>query len=273
MLVVNSLTLDGAWEGVKFYLLPDFQKAKDVGLGNIITAAMNQSFFTLSVGIASMEIFGSYMPSHRRITGEAIRICSLDTFVALMAGMIIFPACFSFGIRPDAGPALIFVTLPNVFIGMPLGRLWGALFFVFMSFASFTTVIAVFQNLMAACEENFGWTKKKNAVINGIVVFFGSLPCVLSFNLLGKLPGKLGEILGGGKILDYQDFAVSNVLLPIGSLIFLLFCVTRFGWGFDNYLEECNRGEGIRMSRGLRHYFRYVLPILILVILYSGIFQ
>lgn len=273
VLVVNSLTLDGAWEGVKFYLLPDFQKAKDVGLGNIITAAMNQSFFTLSVGIASMEIFGSYMPSHRRITGEAIRICSLDTFVALMAGMIIFPACFSFGIRPDAGPALIFVTLPNVFVGMPLGRLWGALFFVFMSFASFTTVMAVFQNLMAACEENFGWTKKKNAVINGIVVFFGSLPCVLSFNLLGKLPGKLGEILGGGKILDYQDFAVSNVLLPIGSLIFLLFCVTRFGWGFDNYLEECNRGEGIRMSRKLRHYFRYVLPVLILVILYSGIFQ
>lgn len=272
VLLINSLTLEGAWEGVKFYLLPDFERAKSVGLVNIITAAMNQSFFTLSVGIASMEIFGSYMASDRRITGEAIRICSLDTFVAMMSGLIIFPACFSFGIQPDAGPSLIFVTLPNVFAGMPLGRLWGALFFVFMSFASFTTVIAVFQNLMAACEENFGWTKKKNAVINGIVVFLGSLPCVLSFSVLGNLPGKLGEILGGGKILDYEDFAVSNVLLPIGALVFLLFCVTKYGWGLDHYLEECNRGEGIRMSRKLRHYFRYVLPVLILVILYGGLF-
>lgn len=271
VLAVNSLTLDGAVEGVKFYLLPDLERARAVGLPNVITAAMNQAFFTLSLGIASMEIFGSYMSAEKRITGEAIRICGLDTFVALMSGMIIFPACYSFGIQPDAGPSLIFVTLPNVFTNMPLGRLWGALFFIFMTFASFTTVIAVFQNLMAACEENFGWSKKKNSLLNGLFMFVASLPCVLSFNVLGKLPGWLGEILGGGKILDYEDFAVSNILLPVGALIYLLFCVTRWGWGYDNYLEECNRGVGIRMSARLRPYFRYVLPLLILVILISGL--
>lgn len=271
VLAVNSVTLDGAAEGVKFYLLPDMDKVRDVGIWNVLTAAMNQSFFTLSLGIAAMEIFGSYMSDEKRLTGEAVRICGLDTFVALMSGLIIFPACFSFGVQPDAGPSLIFVTLPHVFINMPGGRIWGALFFVFMTFASFTTVIAVFQNLMAACEENFGWTKKKNAVINGCFVFAASLPCVLSFNVLSDLPGKLGEWLGNGKILDYEDFLVSNLLLPIGSLIFLLFCVSRFGWGYEKYLAECNKGRGWKMPHWLKPYFRYVLPVLILVIFLSGL--
>ncbi|MBQ9783565.1 MAG: sodium-dependent transporter [Clostridia bacterium] len=273
VLAINSLTLNGAGEGVRFYLLPDLEQVKSVGLFNVLTAAMNQAFFTLSLGIAAMEIFGSYMSDTKRLTGEAVRICGLDTFVALMSGMIIFPACFSFGVQPDAGPSLIFVTLPNVFVNMPGGRLWGSLFFVFMTFASFTTVIAVFQNLMAACEENFGWSRKKNVVINGILVFVASLPCVLSFNVLGKLPGVLGEWLGGGKILDYEDFLVSNILLPVGSLIFLLFCVTRFGWGYDNYLAECNKGSGWRMPRWLKPYFQFVLPVLILVIFASGLWS
>ena len=273
ILAINSLTLDGASEGVKFYLLPSIERVKSVGIFNVMTAAMNQAFFTLSLGIASMEIFGSYMSDEKRIMGESVRICGLDTFVALMSGMIIFPACFSFGVQPDAGPSLIFVTLPNVFTNMPLGRLWGSLFFVFMTFASFTTVIAVFQNLMAPWEEAFGWSKKKIALINVVIVFLGSLPCALSFNLFGKLPGVLGELLGGGRILDYEDFIVSNVLLPIGALVYLLFCVTRWGWGYDNYLEECNKGKGWRMPRGLKPYFQFVLPVLIMVIMISGLWS
>ena len=273
VLAINSVMLDGAIEGVKFYLLPSVERVKSVGLFNVMTAAMNQAFFTLSLGIASMEIFGSYMSDEKRIMGESVRICGLDTFVALMSGMIIFPACFSFGVQPDAGPSLIFVTLPNVFTNMPMGRLWGALFFVFMTFASFTTVIAVFQNLMAACEEAFGWTKKKNAIINALIVFVGSIPCALSFNVLGKLPGALGELLGGGKILDYEDFLVSNILLPIGALVYLLFCVSRWGWGYDNYIEECNKGRGWRMPKGLKPYFQFVLPVLIMVIMVSGLWS
>ncbi len=265
VLAINSVTLDGALEGIKFYLLPDFNRAAEQGLGNVITAAMNQAFFTLSLGIASMEIFGSYMTKERSITGEAVRICSLDTFVALMSGMIIFPACFAFGVQPDAGPSLIFKTLPNVFVNMAGGRIWGSLFFVFMSFASFSTVIAVFQNLMAACEENFGWSKKKTAVINCIFMLIASLPCVLGFNVWS------GLTLGGMNILDMEDFVVSNLLLPIGAITYLLFCVTRFGWGFDNYIEECNTGKGMKMPKWLKPYFQFVLPLLILVILVTGL--
>ena len=265
VLAINSITLDGGLEGLKFYLLPDFKKAAEVGIDNVITAAMNQSFFTLSLGIASMEIFGSYMTKERSITGEAVRICSLDTFVAIMSGMIIFPACFAFGVEPNSGPPLIFKTLPNVFVNMPGGRVWGTLFFVFMTFASFTTVIAVFQNLMAACEENFGWSKKKTAIINCIFILVASLPCILGFNILS------GVTLRGMNILDMEDFVVSNLLLPVGSLIYLLFCVTRFGWGFDNYLEECNTGKGMKMPKWLKYYFQFVLPLLILVILVTGI--
>ena len=265
VLAINSVTLDGALEGMKFYLLPDFNRAAEQGIGNVITAAMNQAFFTLSLGIASMEIFGSYMTKERSITGEAVRICSLDTFVALMSGMIIFPACFAFGVQPDAGPSLIFQTLPNVFVNMAGGRIWGSLFFVFMTFASFSTVIAVFQNLMAACEENFHWSKIKTSIINCIFMLIASLPCVLGFNVWS------GVTLNGMNILDMEDFVVSNILLPTGAIIYLLFCVTRFGWGFDNYLEECNTGKGMKMPKWLKPYFQFVLPLLILVILVTGL--
>lgn len=265
VLAVNSCLLDGAVKGLAFYLIPDIGRAMDVGIGNVITAAMNQAFFTLSLGMASMEIFGSYMSKQRSVTGEAIRICSLDTFVAVMSGLIIFPACFAFGITPDAGPSLIFITLPNVFINMPAGQLWGLLFFVFMTFASFSTVIAVFQNILAASEENFGWSKKKAVLINCAVVLAASLPCVLGFNIFS------GFTIGGKNILDIEDFIVSNLLLPIGSFVYLMFCVSKWGWGYDNYLAECNTGKGIRMPRGLRPYFRYVLPLMIITILITGL--
>lgn len=265
VLAINSVTLDGGLEGIKFYLLPDFNRALEIGMGNVITAAMNQAFFTLSLGIASMEIFGSYMTKEKSITGEAVRICSLDTFVALMSGLIIFPACFAFGVQPNDGPPLIFQTLPHVFVNMPGGRIWGSLFFVFMTFASFSTVIAVFQNLMAACEENFGWSKKKTAIINCIFMLVASLPCVLGFNVWSSFN------IGGKNILDIEDFIVSNLLLPIGALTYLIFCVTRFGWGYDKYLEECNTGKGMKMPKWLKPYFQFVLPVLILVILVTGL--
>ena len=232
---------------------------------------MNQSFFTLSLGIAAMEIFGSYMSKNHTLAGEAIRICALDTFVAIMSGLIIFPACFSFGIQPDAGPSLIFVTLPNVFINMAGGRIWGALFFLFMTFASFSTVIAVFENIISFSIDMFGTeakplSRKKAAIINGIIVLIASLPCVLGYNIWSDL-----HLIGGRNVLDSEDFIVSNLLLPAGSLIYLLFCVTKFGWGFDHYYEECNTGSGIRLSRKLKPYFQFILPILILIILIQGL--
>ncbi len=266
VLAVHSFILPGAAEGVAFYLMPDLQRAKEAGIGNVITAAMNQSFFTLSLGIGAMEIFGSYMSKDHTLAGEAVRICVLDTFVALMAGLIIFPACFSFGVQPDAGPSLIFVTLPNVFVNMAGGRIWGALFFLFMTFASFSTVIAVFENLLASCIDNFGWNRKKAAVINCIFVLLASLPCVLGYNVWSSL-----HIIGARDVLDSEDFLVSNLLLPAGSLVYLLFCVTKWGWGFDRYMEEANTGMGLRLSKQLKNYFRFVLPVLILVILIQGL--
>ncbi|MDO4314132.1 MAG: sodium-dependent transporter [Oscillospiraceae bacterium] len=268
VLAVHSLLLPGAAEGVKFYLLPDFARAAEMGLGRVVTAAMNQAFFTLSLGIAAMEIFGSYMSRDNTLTGEAVRICSLDTFVALMSGLIIFPACFSFGVQPDAGPSLIFMTLPKVFVSMAGGRLWGALFFLFMTFASFSTVIAVFENLLSSCIDNFGWSRKKASAVNCVFILLASLPCVLGYNLWyfeASLPG------GVGQVLDIEDFLVSNLLLPLGSLVYLLFCVTRWGWGFDKYLEEANTGAGLKMPRWLKPYFQFALPILILVILIQGL--
>ena len=266
ILAANSITLEGGMEGVKFYLLPDFARAADVGLGNVITAAMNQSFFTLSLGIAAMEIFGSYMSKEHTLAGESVRICVLDTFVALMSGMIIFPACFSFGVQPDAGPSLIFITLPRVFVNMAGGRLWGTLFFLFMTFASFTTVIAVFENLLASCIDNFGWSRKKSVIINCIFILIASMPCVLGYNVWKDL-----QLIGGRDVLDSEDFIVSNILLPLGSLVYLLFCVSKWGWGFDKYLEEANTGTGLKMPKALKPYFQFVLPILILVILVQGL--
>lgn len=266
VLAVHSAALSGAGEGIAFYLMPDFKRTQEAGLGNVITAAMNQAFFTLSLGIGAMEIFGSYMSKEHTLVGEAVRICSLDTFVALMSGLIIFPACFSFGIEPNAGPSLIFETLPNVFINMQGGRIWGALFFLFMTFASFSTVIAVFENLLAGCIDNFGWSRKKASAINCIIVFIASIPCVLGYNLWSGL-----HIIGGRDVLDSEDFLVSNLLLPAGSLVFLLFCVTKWGWGFDKYLEEVNMGKGLKLPKWLKNYFRFVLPVLMLIILIQGL--
>ena len=266
VLAGHSLVLPGAAEGVKFYLLPDFQRAARMGIGNVATAAMNQAFFTLSLGIASMEIFGSYMSREHTLTGEAVRICALDTFVALMAGLIIFPACFSYGVEPGQGPGLIFVTLPKVFIDMAGGRLWGSLFFLFMSFASFTTVIAVFENLISMAMDNFGWTRKKAVLINCAFILVASIPCVLGYNLWSDV-----HIIGARDILDSEDFLVSNLLLPIGSLVYLLFCVSKWGWGFDKYLAEANTGSGLKMSAKLKPYFQFILPVLILFILIQGL--
>ena len=265
VLVVNSLLLDGGLEGLKFYLVPDFKRAAEVGIFKVIVAAMNQAFFTLSLGIAAMEIFGSYMSKGSTIGSEAIKICSLDTMVAISAGLIIFPACFAFGITPDSGPSLIFITLPNVFINMPLGRVWGTLFFLFMTFASFSTVTAVFQNIIASCTENFKWSKKKAVLINFAIIFFGSIPTVLGYNLLE------GFLIGGKDVLDFEDFIVSSILLPIGSLVFLLFTVSNSGWGFKKYLEECNTGRGFKMRKWMLPYLKYVLPILIIVIFVTGL--
>ena len=272
VLAIHSLTLEGGMEGLKFYLLPDFSRAMEAGLGSVITAAMNQAFFTLSLGIAAMEIFGSYMTRDHTLTGESVRICCLDTFVALMSGLIIFPACFSYSVQPDAGPSLIFMTLPKVFANMPLGRLWGSLFFLFMTFASFTTVIAVFENLLANCIDNFGWTRKKAALVNCVFILIASLPCVLGYNLWSGFHPFLGK-----DVLDSEDFIVSNLLLPIGSLVYLLFCVTKWGWGFDKYLAEANTGSGLKLpesgtaKKALQVYFSVILPLLILVILVQGL--
>ena len=266
ILAIHSFTLSGAAEGLSFYLVPNLNTVRSVGLGSVIAAAMNQSFFTLSLGVAAMEIFGSYMSRDNTLAGEGIRICALDTFVAIMAGLIIFPACFSYGVEAGAGPQLIFITLPNVFINMAGGRIWGTLFFLFMTFASFSTVIAVFENIMSFALDMFGVSRQKAAFINCILILFASLPCVLGYNVWSGL-----HLIGGRDVLDSEDFLVSNLLLPIGSLIYLLFCVTRWGWGFDNYLKEANTGKGMKISKHLKLYFQFILPILILIILIQGL--
>lgn len=263
-LAVNSILLSGAGEGLKFYLVPNFEKVSEIGIGNIVSAAMNQSFFTLSLGIAAMEIFGSYMSKDDTLPGESVKICALDTFVAIMAGLIIFPACFSYGVEPDQGPALIFITLPNVFVNMAGGRIWGTLFFLFMTFACFSTIIAVFENIISFCIDMFKISRTKSVIINAVIILIASLPCVFGFNIWS------GFELFGQNVLGMEDFLVSNILLPVGSLIYLLFCVTKFGWGFDNYLAECNTGKGMKFARFLKPYFQFVLPILVLIVLVQG---
>ena len=266
VLAVHSLMLPGAAEGMKFYLLPSVDSIRENGFGSLIADAMNQAFFTLSLGIAAMEIFGSYMSDAHTLPGEAVRICALDTFVALMAGTIIFPACFTFGVEPDKGPALIFQTLPPIFVNMAGGRFWGALFFLFMIFASFSTVLAVFENILAIAMDTFGISRKKAVLINGILIALLSLPCVFGYNIWSgfhPLPGK--------DVLDSEDFLVSNLLLPVGSLVYLLFCVTKWGWGFDKYLAEANKGSGLKFSPRLKPYFQWVLPVLIVIILLQGL--
>ena len=266
ILAGHSLTLSGAAEGMKFYLLPSVDTIREHGLGSLITDAMNQAFFTLSLGIGAMEIFGSYMSDEQTLPGEAVRICILDTFVALMAGAIIFPACFTFGVAPGEGPALIFQTLPPLFVNMSGGRFWGTLFFLFMVFASFSTVLAVFENILAVCMDTFGISRKKAVLINGVLLALLSLPCVFGYNIWSDFHPILGK-----DVLDSEDFLVSNLLLPIGSLVYLLFCVSKWGWGFDKYVAEANKGKGLKFAKWLKPYFQFILPALIVVIFLQGL--
>lgn len=267
VLAVNSILLKGGVDGLKFYLIPDWKKVEEVGLFNVIIAAMNQAFFTLSLGIGAMEIFGSYMSKEHTLLGESLRIAALDTFVAIMSGLIIFPACFAYGINPGAGPELIFITLPNVFIQMPGGRIWGTFFFLFMTFAAFSTIIAVFENIIACCMDKWNISRKKSALINGVIILIASLPAVFGYNIWSSFQPRGA----GSTVLDLEDFIVSNLLLPGGSLIFLLFCVTKWGWGFDKYLAETNTGTGVKFPKALRGYVTFVLPCIILVILVLGL--
>ena len=267
VLAVHGLTLDNAMAGVKFYLYPDFNKIKHIGLLNVIVAAMNQSFFTLSIGIGSMAIFGSYLKKDKTLLGEAVNVAVLDTFVAIVAGLIIFPACFSFGVNPDSGPSLIFITLPNVFLSMTGGRIWGALFFLFMAFASLSTVIAVFENIIACTMELWNITRKKSVIINLILITVCSLPCALGFNVLSFF-----QPLGSGStILDLEDFIVSNLLLPLGSLVYLLFCTSRLGWGFKNYQTEANMGDGPKIQNWMQGYLTIILPIAVIFVFISSL--
>lgn len=266
ILAVHSLMLPGSGAGVKFYLIPDFKAMVDIGIGNVIFGAMSQAFFTLSIGIGSMAIFGSYLDKSRSLAGETVSITILDTFVALMAGLIIIPACFSFGIEPGAGPSLIFITLPNIFNQMAGGRIWGSLFFLFLSFAALSTVTAVFENIISFAMDLWGWERKKAVAVNMVAIFVLSLPCILGFTVLSGI-----QPLGPGSgIMDLEDFLVSNNLLPIGSLVYVLFCVSRTGWGWDKFIEEANAGNGMGFPRALRGYMTYLLPIIIVVIYLKG---
>ncbi|MBQ1914121.1 MAG: sodium-dependent transporter, partial [Selenomonadaceae bacterium] len=266
VLAVNSILLPGSGEGLRYYLSPDFGRLVEHGLDEVIFAAMGQAFFTLSIGIGSLAIFGSYIGKEKRLTGEAAWVILLDTFVALTAGLIIFPACFSFGVSPSSGPNLLFVTLPNVFNNMPLGQFWGTLFFLFMTFAAMSTVIAVFETLIASFTELLG--KERRSVIGwGIpTIILLSMPCVLGFNLWSGIH-PLGE---GTIILDLEDFLVSNNLLPLGSLVYLAFCTSRWGWGWDNFVGEADTGEGMRFPKWIRFYITYILPIIVLYIFARG---
>jgi NSS family neurotransmitter:Na+ symporter len=266
LLVIRALTLPGAAEGLRFYLMPNWDAVRREGLGTVLYAAMGQSFFTLSIGIGSMAIFGSYIGKDHRLLGESVKVTVLDTTVAIMAGLIIFPACMSFGVNPGAGPSLIFISLPQVFNAMPLPRLWGALFFVFMTFAAISTVIAVFENIISFAIDLKGVSRRKAAVYNCIALVLLSLPCALGFNLLSGVH-PLGE---GSVIMDFLDFIVSNNLLPLGSLVYLFFCVSKRGWGWKNFLAEADAGKGARFPAKLKIYFRFFVPVLILIIFVVG---
>ena len=269
VLCVRSITLPGAAKGLKFYLLPDFGRMAEQGIGEVVYAAMGQAFFTLSLGIGALAIFGSYIGRERRLTGEAINVTLLDTSVALMSGLIIFPACSAFGVSNGEGPGLVFVTLPNVFNQMAGGRLWGALFFLFMTFAALSTIIAVFENIISFAIDLWGWSRKKAVAVNAVVITILSIPCVLGFNVWSDF-APLGS---GTTIQDLEDFIVSNNLLPLGSLVYLLFCVTRYGWGWKNFTDEANAGEGIRFPKWARGYLTFVLPAIVLVIFVVGYWQ
>ena len=269
ILAINSFFMPGGEQGIAFYLMPDFEEVQKIGIGTIIVNAMNQAFFTLSLGIGAMAIFGSYIGKERSLLGESVNVAILDTLVALSSGLIIFPACFAYGVDVDSGPSLIFITLPNIFNNLPLGRLWGSLFFVFMSFAALSTVLAVFEEITACTQDLFGWGRKKSCIVNGILLFVLSLPCSLGFNLLSFIQ-PLGE---GTNIMDLEDFIVSNLILPLGSLVIILFCVLKKGWGWDNYIKEANTGKGLKMKNFMRGYVTCVLPIMVIVLFVIGIIR
>lgn len=262
VLAVNSILLKGAGEGLRFYLLPDFNRMMEIGFGNVLLGAMTQAFFTLSLGIGAMAIFGSYIGKERALLGEAVNVGILDTFVAFVSGLIIFPACFAYGVSPDSGPGLIFVTLPNIFNHMPMGRVWGSLFFVFMFFAAFSTVLAVFENIISCCMDLFGWTRKKACGINVILMIVLSMPCALGYNLLSGFR----PIGTTSTVLDLEDFIVSNLLLPLGSLIYVVFATSRYGWGWDKFVAEANQGKGLKVASWMRWYMTYVLPVIVLIV-------
>ena len=267
VLAVNSMFMDGGEEGLSFYLKPSIENLKEAGVVNVIVAAMNQAFFTLSLGMGAMAIFGSYLKKERSLMGESINIALLDTFVALVSGLIIFPACSAYNVEVTAGPPLIFVTLPNIFNNIPMGRLWGSLFFIFLSFAALSTVFAVFEGILACTCDMFGWSRKKSCFINCILLLVLSLPCVLGFNLLSGF-APFGE---GSTIMDLEDFLVSNILLPVGSLVFLLFCTTKYGWGWKKFKKEANIGKGVKVHDWMRGYLTYVLPVFIVILFVMGL--
>ncbi len=269
VLAVRAVTLNGATEGLDFYLKPDFGRLMENGLGTVVFAAMGQAFFTLSIGMGSMAIFGSYLDRDRSLTGEAINITILDTVVALLAGLIVIPSCFAFGVEPGAGPGLIFITLPNIFNNMVGGHIWGALFFLFLSFAALTTIVAVFENIVAYGKDLWGWDRKKSVAINIVAIVVLSMPCILGFNVLSDFQ-PLGE---GTNILDLEDFIVSNNILPLGSLIYLMFCTYRYGWGWDNFMNETNMGTGLKFPKWSRIYVSYILPLIILFIFFKGYYD
>lgn len=269
VMAVNSVTLNGSEKGLLFYLVPDFNRLMKQGLGNVIFDAMTHAFFTLSVGIGSMEIFGSYLSKDRKLTGEAVNVLILDTFVALTAGIIIIPACFAYNVSPDAGPSLLFITLPNVFNYMAGGRIWGICFFVFMSFAALSTVIAVFENIISISVDIFDWERKKSLMVNLFGITILSIPAVLGFNLWSNV-----DLMGGGStIMDVEDFIVSYNILPLGCLLMVLFCTRKNGWGFDNFIDEVNTGKGINFPKWIRGYMTYVIPIIVLIIYFKGYYD
>ena len=267
ILAGHSMFLKDGAEGLAFYLKPDFGRMKEAGIVNVITAAMNQAFFTLSLGIGSMAIFGSYIGKDHALLGESVNVALLDTFVAITSGLIIFPACFAYGVNPDSGPGLIFITLPNIFNNMPLGRVWGSLFFVFMSFAAFSTVLAVFENIMACTMDLTGWKRSTAGLFNTILMLVLSLPCALGFNVLSGV----SPMGAGSTIMDLEDFIVSNIMLPLGSLIFVLFCTWRSGWGWKSFVAEANEGKGMKVAGWMRGYMTFVLPVIVAVILILGL--
>ena len=266
ILAINSITLKGSSAGLKFYLLPDFSKVTESGFGEVIFAAMGQAFFTLSLGIGSMEIFGSYIDKKYSLTGESLRIIILDTFVAIASGLIIFPACFAYGVNPGAGPQLLFITMPNIFNNMAGSRLWGTLFFIFMSFAAISTLIAVFENIVSYWIDAHGWSRKKSCIVNCIIVLVFSIPCILGFNLWSNF-----QPFGAGTgVLDLEDFIVSSTILPLGSLFILIFCCHKKGWGWKNFIEEADTGNGLKFPKIMMFYLKWILPIIIAVIFIKG---